>query len=86
MLLLTYWYANLCQDSISVFCQVSISVFCQVGIGVFLSNRFIRHNPRVIATRQQQRAPTPPHTCVFARRLILRRRDENQRLLLWSSG
>ena len=51
-----------------------------------LSNRFIRHNPRVIATRQQQRAPTPAHTCVFARRLILRRRDENHRLLLWSSG
>ena len=80
----SWWCANLCQDSINVFCQVSISVFCQVGIGVFclidLSD-IIRGS-----SRHASSSAPPPHTCVFARRLILRRRDENHRLLPWSSG
>ena len=80
----SWWCANLCQDSINVFCQVSISVFCQVGIGVFclidLSD-IIRGS-----SRHASSSTPPPHTCVFARRLILRRRDENHRLLSWSSG
>ena len=59
----SWWYANLRQDSITGVHQCILSSFHQCILSSWnwciLSNRFIRHNPRVIATRQQQHAPTP---------------------------